>query len=68
MPEFKIVVYEDITLIANFAINVYSVTLSAEKGNVVGGGDYNHGEEVEIEIIFESKNQTLGKLLKILKK
>ena len=25
------------------------------------------GEEVEIEIIFESKNQTLGKLLKILK-
>ena len=50
-PSRSIVVYEDITLIANFAINVYSVTLSAEKGNVVGGGDYNHGEEVEIEAI-----------------
>ena len=45
------VVYEDVTLTANFAINVYSVALSAENGNVVGGGDYNHGEEVEIKAI-----------------
>ena len=38
----------DVTLTAEFAINVYTVTLSAENGTVTGAGEYNHGTEVTL--------------------
>lgn len=38
----------DITLTAEFAINVYNVTLSAVNGTVTGAGEYNHGTEVTL--------------------
>lgn len=42
--ERSIVVTSDTTFTAEFAINVYRVTLSAgEGGTVSGGGEYNHG-------------------------
>ncbi len=44
----SIVVTDNITLTAEFAINVYTVTLSAENGAVTGNGEYNHGAEVTI--------------------
>ena len=38
----------DVTLTAEFAINVYTVTLSAENGTVTGAGEYAHGTEVTL--------------------
>jgi hypothetical protein len=38
----------DVTLTAEFAINVYTVTLTAENGIVTGSGEYEHGKEVTI--------------------
>ena len=46
-----LVVTSDITLEAEFAINVYTVTLSGQNGTVVGAGKYNHGTEVTISAI-----------------
>ena len=43
-----IVVTENITLAAEFAINVYTVTLTAENGTVTGEGEYDHGEEATL--------------------
>ena len=43
-----IVVTSDMALSAEFAINVYNVTLSAENGVVIGAGEYNHGTEVTL--------------------
>ena len=43
-------VTSDITLVAEFAINVYRVELIAENGVVVGAGEYTHGTEVEISV------------------
>lgn len=45
-----ITVTSDVTLTAEFAINVYTVTLSADedKGRVVGTGSYSYGETVTI--------------------
>ncbi len=43
-----IIVTADVTLTAEFAINVYTVTLSAENGTVTGAGEYNHGTEVTL--------------------
>ena len=37
-------VTSDISLTAEFAINVYTVTLSAENGTVMGAGEYEHGD------------------------
>ena len=41
-----IIVTDNITLSAEFAINVYTVTLNAENGVVTGAGEYEHGTEV----------------------
>ena len=41
-----ITITSDVTLTAEFAINVYMVTLNAENGTVTGAGEYNHGTEV----------------------
>ena len=46
-----ITVTEDVDLTAEFAINVYTVSLFAENGEVVGSGNYQHGAEVEIVAI-----------------
>ena len=43
-----IVVKENITLTAEFAINVYTITLTAENGTVTGEGEYDHGEEATL--------------------
>ena len=43
-----IIVTTDITLTAEFAINVYTVTLSAQNGTVIGAGNYNHGTIINI--------------------
>ena len=43
-----ITVTDNVTLTAEFAINVYKVTLTAENGTVVGAGEYNHGTEVTL--------------------
>ena len=45
------IVTSDVTLVAEFAINVYTVTLSGQNGTVVGAGKYNHGTEVSISAI-----------------
>ena len=45
-----ITITEDVNLVAEFAINVYSVELFAENGEVIGGGTYKHGEEIEIVV------------------
>ncbi|MBO5086134.1 MAG: InlB B-repeat-containing protein, partial [Paludibacteraceae bacterium] len=44
----SIVVTSNVSLTAEFAINVYTVTLSAENGTVTGAGEYNHGTEVTL--------------------
>ena len=43
-----ITVTADVTLSAEFAINVYDVALSAENGTVTGAGEYNYGVEVTL--------------------
>ena len=43
-----IIVTDNVTLTAEFAINVYKVTLMAENGTVTGAGEYNHGTEVTL--------------------
>ncbi len=40
----------DVNLVAEFAINVYSVEVFAENGEVTGGGIYQHGEEIEVVV------------------
>ena len=47
----NIVIVEDLSLTAEFAINVYSVIVSAENAVVNGAGKYNHGEIAEISVI-----------------
>ncbi len=45
-PNYNVTVYEDATYIANFEINSYTITASANPsvgGTVSGGGTYNHG-------------------------
>ena len=44
----SIVVTTNVTLTAEFAINVYTVTLSAQNGTVTGSGNYNHGATANI--------------------
>ena len=44
----SIIVTDNITLSAEFAINVYTVTLSAQNGTVTGSGNYNHGTSISI--------------------
>jgi hypothetical protein len=46
-----IIVTQDSTFTAQFAVNAYNVTLSVENGSVIGGGEYNHGEEATIAVI-----------------
>ena len=47
-----IVVTEDLTLTAKFAINQYKVVVESEgNGSVTGSGTYNHGSEVTIEAV-----------------
>lgn len=41
----------DITLTAEFAINVYNVTLSAVNGTVTGAGEYEHGTTANITAV-----------------
>lgn len=41
----------DVTLTAEFAINVYTVTLSAENGTVTGAGEYQHGATANINAV-----------------
>ena len=41
----------DITLTAEFAINVYNVTLNAENGTVTGVGEYEHGTTANITAV-----------------
>ena len=43
-----IVVTDNVTLTAEFAINVYTVTLTAENGTVTGAGEYQHGQTANI--------------------
>ena len=43
-----ITVTDNITLSAEFAINVYTVTLNAENGVVTGAGEYEHGTEITL--------------------
>lgn len=47
-PIRTITVTDHLTLIAEFAVNVYTVTLNAENGIVTGSGVYNHGTEVTL--------------------
>ena len=47
-PIRTITVIDHLTLIAEFAVNVYIVTLTAENGTVTGSGVYNHGTEVTL--------------------
>ena len=47
-PTRTITVTDNVTLTAEFAINVYTVTLTAENGTVTGDGEYNHGTEVTL--------------------
>ena len=44
----SIVVTDNVTLTAEFAINVYTVTLTAENGTVTGAGEYQHGQTANI--------------------
>jgi hypothetical protein len=46
-----ITITDNVTLTAEFAINVYTVTLTAENGTVTGAGEYNHGTEVMLTAI-----------------
>ena len=50
-PTRTITVTDNVTLTAEFAINVYTVTLTAENGTVTGDGEYNHGTEVTLTAI-----------------
>ena len=46
-PNYNVTVYEDATYIANFQLNSYTISASANPsigGTVSGGGTYNHGE------------------------
>lgn len=47
-PIRTITVTDHLTLIAEFAVNVYTVTLTAENSTVTGSGVYNHGTEVTL--------------------
>ena len=44
----SITVHSDVTLTAEFAINVYSVTLNTDNGMVTGAGEYNHGDIAQL--------------------
>ena len=46
-----ITITDNITLSAEFAINVYTVTLTTENGIVTGAGEYEHGTEVTLTAI-----------------
>lgn len=41
-----IIVTDNVNLSAEFAINIYTVTLNAENGVITGAGEYEHGTEV----------------------
>ena len=47
-PTRTITVTDNVTLTAEFAINVYTITVSTENGIVTGAGEYNHGTEVTL--------------------
>jgi hypothetical protein len=47
-PTRIITVTDNVTLTAEFEINVYTVTLTAENGTVTGAGEYEHGTEVSL--------------------
>jgi hypothetical protein len=46
-----ITVTDNVTLTAEFAINVYTVALSAENGTVTGSGEYEHGQTANISAV-----------------
>ena len=47
----SVVVLSDSVFIAEFAINVYVVTVKAEYGEISGGGSYTHGDTITLKAV-----------------